>query len=178
VRSHSARVGVTGRFRAGHGVIGRAKPATTGQVKTGHLREGRRLWIRSFLPADAGIQVTPTEVFQRIEQDGKQAGGPWIRPPEYAGSVGVTMFESGSSGDGTVNRSDEHDHCAVRRTTPTESAMWLTETLAAASDRGPESSILFHICRSVGSLCALRDHEPPAEVTKRWMARAKPLLYS
>ena len=116
--------------------------------------------------------------FQRIEQDGKQAGGPWIRPPEYAGSVAVTMLDSGSSEDGTVNRSDEHDHCAVRSTTPTERAMWLTETLAAASDRGPESSTLFHICMSVGSLCALRDHAPPAEVTKRWMARAKPLLYS
>jgi len=40
-------------------VIGRAKPATTGQVKTGHLRKGRRLWVRSFLPAVAGRKERP-----------------------------------------------------------------------------------------------------------------------
>src|SRR5829696_5315868 len=48
------------------------------------------------------IQATPTEVFERIEQDAKQAGGAWSRPPEYNGSVGVTMFDSGTSQDGTV----------------------------------------------------------------------------
>lgn len=40
-------------------VIGRAEPATTGQVKTDHLRKGRRLWVRSFLPAEAGRKERP-----------------------------------------------------------------------------------------------------------------------
>ncbi|HZL37058.1 MAG TPA: ATP-binding protein [Tepidisphaeraceae bacterium] len=54
------------------------------------------------MATDTDIEATPPEVFQRIEEDGKQAGGAWSRPPEYNGSVGVTMFDSGSSEDGTV----------------------------------------------------------------------------
>ena len=54
------------------------------------------------MATESGIEATPTEVFQRIEQDGKRAGGPWSRPPAYNGSVGVTMFDSGRSEDGTV----------------------------------------------------------------------------
>ncbi len=54
------------------------------------------------MATETGIADTPAEAFQRIEQDGKQAGGPWTRPPEYNGSVGVTMFDSGRSEDGTV----------------------------------------------------------------------------
>lgn len=54
------------------------------------------------MTTDVGIEATPTDVFQRIEQDGELAGGPWSRPPEYDGSVGVTMFDSGTSQDGTV----------------------------------------------------------------------------
>lgn len=54
------------------------------------------------MATNSGVEATPVEVFQRIEQDGQQAGGAWSRPPEYNGSVGVTMFDSGRSEDGTV----------------------------------------------------------------------------
>lgn len=54
------------------------------------------------MATESSIEATPTEVFKRIELDGKQAGGPWSRPPAYNGSVGVTMFDSGRSEDGTV----------------------------------------------------------------------------
>lgn len=48
------------------------------------------------------VDATPREIFADIEADGHKAGGEWKRPAEYDGSVGVTMFDSGSSKDGTV----------------------------------------------------------------------------
>lgn len=50
----------------------------------------------------ATIETTPSEVFDAIDRDGIQAGGAWKRPPEYDGCVGVTMFDTKSSQDGTV----------------------------------------------------------------------------
>jgi uncharacterized protein len=47
-------------------------------------------------------QSTPPEVFEAISRDGAKAGGAWTRPPEYKGCVGVTMFDTKSSQDGTV----------------------------------------------------------------------------
>lgn len=54
------------------------------------------------MPQEATIEPTPAEVFTEIEADGQKSGGPWARPAEYDGCVGVTMFDSGSSQDGTV----------------------------------------------------------------------------
>lgn len=54
------------------------------------------------MPHNATVEPTPAEVFAEIEADGQKAGGPWARPAEYEGCVGVTMFDSGSSQDGTV----------------------------------------------------------------------------
>lgn len=54
------------------------------------------------MPTNSTIDPTPPEVFDEIAGDGVRAGGAWRRPPEYDGSVGVTMFDSGSSQDGTV----------------------------------------------------------------------------
>lgn len=54
------------------------------------------------MTTNAAIDPTPAEVFDEIAGDGVRAGGAWRRPPEYDGSVGVTMFDSGSSQDGTV----------------------------------------------------------------------------
>jgi hypothetical protein len=54
------------------------------------------------MPHNATVEPTPTEVFAEIEADGQKVGGPWARPAEYEGCVGVTMFDSGSSQDGTV----------------------------------------------------------------------------
>lgn len=48
------------------------------------------------------ILETPSEVFRTIEEDSITAGGQFIPPEEYNGSVGRTMFDTPSSKDGTI----------------------------------------------------------------------------
>src|SRR6266536_32723 len=47
-------------------------------------------------------QAVPDVVFEQINKDVKQAGGPWHLPPEYVGAVGRTMFDLPNSEDNTV----------------------------------------------------------------------------
>ena len=49
-----------------------------------------------------GIKPIPEETFRLIESDSQRAGGPWVPPAGYEGSVGSTMFDTSSSKDGTV----------------------------------------------------------------------------
>lgn len=48
------------------------------------------------------IIATPEEAFQSIDVASEQAGGPWIPPAGYEGSIGRTMFDMPVSKDGTV----------------------------------------------------------------------------
>jgi hypothetical protein len=51
---------------------------------------------------DTGVVATPEEAFQAIDAVSEDAGGPWIPPAGYEGSVGRTMFDAPTSKDGTV----------------------------------------------------------------------------
>lgn len=51
---------------------------------------------------DAGVAATPEEVFQSIDAAAEQAGGPWVPPAGYEGSIGRTMFDTPTSKDGTL----------------------------------------------------------------------------
>lgn len=51
---------------------------------------------------DSNILATPEEAFRAIEEDSTKAGGQFIPPEEYNGSVGRTMFDTPSSKDGTI----------------------------------------------------------------------------
>jgi len=51
---------------------------------------------------DSNILATPEEAFRTIEEDSNKAGGQFIPPEEYNGSVGRTMFDTPSSKDGTI----------------------------------------------------------------------------
>lgn len=50
----------------------------------------------------SGITATPAEAFKAIDEDSANAGGAWVPPAGYEGSVGSTMFDAPSSKDGTV----------------------------------------------------------------------------
>lgn len=52
--------------------------------------------------ADSNILATPEEAFRTIEEDSIAAGGQFVPPEEYNGSVGRTMFDTPSSKDGTI----------------------------------------------------------------------------
>jgi hypothetical protein len=47
-------------------------------------------------------QAIPQEVFEQINKDVEQAGGPWRLPDEYVGAIGRTMFDLPNSEDNTV----------------------------------------------------------------------------
>ena len=49
-----------------------------------------------------GILSVPEEAFKAIGEDSEKAGGAWIPPTDYEGSIGRTMFDTPSSKDGTV----------------------------------------------------------------------------
>jgi len=51
---------------------------------------------------DAGVAATPEETFQSLDAAAEQAGGPWVPPPGYEGSIGRTMFDTPVSKDGTL----------------------------------------------------------------------------
>src|SRR5437870_4322895 len=48
------------------------------------------------------VRATPESVFADIDRQVAEAGGEWQEPPECAGSVGRTMFDTAASDDGTV----------------------------------------------------------------------------
>lgn len=48
------------------------------------------------------VAVTPEDAYQAINEDSERAGGPWVPPAQYEGSIGRTMFDTPSSKDGTV----------------------------------------------------------------------------
>ncbi len=48
------------------------------------------------------IKSVPEAAFRAIETDSQRAGGPWVPPAGYAGSIGSTMFDTSASKDGTV----------------------------------------------------------------------------
>lgn len=52
-------------------------------------------------PGD-GVVATPEEAFQAIEGASEQAGGAWVPPAGYEGSIARTMFDTPASEDGTV----------------------------------------------------------------------------
>src|SRR2546430_3374163 len=49
-----------------------------------------------------GVVNTPEEAFRAIDADSARAGGPWVAPEGYEGSIGSTMFDAPTSKDGTV----------------------------------------------------------------------------
>lgn len=51
---------------------------------------------------DAGVAATPEEAFQSLDAAAEQAGGPWVPPAGYEGSIGRTMFDTPASKDGTL----------------------------------------------------------------------------
>lgn len=51
---------------------------------------------------DAGVAATPEEAFQSLDAAAEQAGGPWVPPAGYEGSIGRTMFDTPVSKDGTL----------------------------------------------------------------------------
>lgn len=51
---------------------------------------------------DTVVRAVPMGVSAAIEEDAVRAGGEWQEPPEYAGSVGRTMFDSPGSEDDSV----------------------------------------------------------------------------
>jgi hypothetical protein len=50
----------------------------------------------------ASVMPVPEAALQRISEQIEAAGGEWQEPPEYAGSIARTMFDSPSSDDGSV----------------------------------------------------------------------------
>jgi DNA helicase HerA-like ATPase len=48
------------------------------------------------------VRGVPAEALQRIQQQVEDAGGEWQEPPEYAGSVGRTMYDLPTSEDNTA----------------------------------------------------------------------------
>jgi DNA helicase HerA-like ATPase len=48
------------------------------------------------------VMNTPEEAFKAIAEDSEKAGGAWIPPAGYEGSIGSTMFDTPASSDGTV----------------------------------------------------------------------------
>jgi hypothetical protein len=48
------------------------------------------------------VLATPEEVFKAIDNDSEHAGGAWVPPAGYEGSIGSTMFDTPTSKDGTV----------------------------------------------------------------------------
>jgi len=51
---------------------------------------------------DASVAATPEEAFQSLDAAAEQAGGPWVEPAGYEGSIGRTMFDTPVSKDGTL----------------------------------------------------------------------------
>jgi hypothetical protein len=49
-----------------------------------------------------GVLDTPEEAFRAVDADSARAGGPWVPPEGYEGSIGSTMFDAPTSKDGTV----------------------------------------------------------------------------
>ncbi len=49
-----------------------------------------------------GVETIPADALSRIDQDSKQAGGEFVMPAEYIGSIGRTMFDLPTSDDGTI----------------------------------------------------------------------------
>jgi hypothetical protein len=49
-----------------------------------------------------GVLGTPEETFRAIDADSARAGGQWVAPEGYEGSIGSTMFDAPTSKDGTV----------------------------------------------------------------------------
>jgi len=48
------------------------------------------------------ITETPDEAFESLDSDAEKAGGAWVTPEGYDGSIGRTMFDLPTSKDGTV----------------------------------------------------------------------------
>jgi hypothetical protein len=53
-------------------------------------------------PVEPISYPVPDAVFETIDADAQQHGGPWQEPEAYIGSVGRTMFDTPSSDDNTV----------------------------------------------------------------------------
>jgi hypothetical protein len=51
---------------------------------------------------DTSVIETPGEAFRAIDAVSERAGGPWVPPAGYEGSIGRTMFDAPVSKDGTV----------------------------------------------------------------------------
>lgn len=51
---------------------------------------------------DDDFAELPSGVFEKLDEDAQQAGGPWKEPVEYQGSIGRTMFDTPSSEDNSV----------------------------------------------------------------------------
>ncbi len=51
---------------------------------------------------DASVVATPEEAFESLDEAAGKAGGPWVPPEGYEGSIGRTMFDTPVSKDGTV----------------------------------------------------------------------------
>lgn len=49
-----------------------------------------------------GVLDAPEEAFKAISEDSEKAGGAWVQPAGYEGSIGSTMFDTPASSDGTV----------------------------------------------------------------------------
>src|SRR5579859_2002815 len=52
--------------------------------------------------APAPVMPVPTAALETLSEQIEEAGGEWREPPEYAGSIARTMFDSSSSDDGSV----------------------------------------------------------------------------
>lgn len=66
--------------------------------------QGRSEQSMPDIPAhgDDGFAELPSGVFEQLDKDAQQAGGPWKEPAEYQGSIGRTMFDTPSSEDNSV----------------------------------------------------------------------------
>jgi hypothetical protein len=51
---------------------------------------------------ESSITETPDEAFESLDGDAVRAGGAWVAPDGYEGSIGRTMFDLPTSKDGTV----------------------------------------------------------------------------
>ncbi len=49
-----------------------------------------------------GVLDTPEEAFRAVDADSARAGGAWVPPEGYEGSIGNTMFDAPTSKDGTI----------------------------------------------------------------------------
>jgi hypothetical protein len=71
-------------------------------VDFGFTYKERDLIMKDSLQDLETIGETPVEAFNAIDKASEEAGGKWVAPEGYEGSVGSTMFDMPSSKDGTI----------------------------------------------------------------------------